>query len=179
MKPVRLIATIVFCSYLITVGSAGGNVEQNGKIEVVSSSYLNAEHAKVIFMSNQPHLQFTVTNISRDMVSGLTVTLTAYDKKGSFVGRQKWITRPDLPAGSKVNSTLAMSLDLKSAKNMKLEFAPVNLAQGIPGCDSGTFCTSCSKEARETCGAGKVQSVSCSTGENCSCAYSCRAPILP
>lgn len=178
MKPARVIATIVFCSYLITVGSAGGNAEQNGKIEVVPSGSFNAEYAKVIYISNQPHLQFTLTNISRDMVSGLTVTLTAYDAKGSFVGRQKWITRPDLPAGSKVNSTLAMSLDLKLAKNMKLEFTPISLAQG-PGCDSGTFCTSCSKEARETCGTGKVQAVTCSTGETCSCAYTCRGAIQP
>jgi hypothetical protein len=179
MKPDRVIATIVFCLYLIAVASAGGNVEQNGRIEVVPCASFNAEHARVTYVSNQPHLQFTLANISRDMVSGLTVTLTAYDKKGSVVGRQKWITRPDLPAGSKVNSTLATSLDLKSAKNFKLEFTPVDLAQGTPGCDPDKFCISCSKEARDTCGTGKVQSVTCTTGESCSCAYTRRGDVLP
>jgi hypothetical protein len=179
MKPARVIATMLFCMYLITVGFAGRNVEPNSKIEVVPSASFNAEYIKIIYVNTQPHLQYALTNISGDMVPGLTVTLTAYDAKGNLHGRQKWITRPSLPAGSEVNSTLAMSLDLKLVKNMKVEFTPISPAQGIPGWDTTGFCTGCSKEARDTCGAGKVQSVTCSVGESCSCSYTCRAPLQP
>jgi hypothetical protein len=172
MKLTRTITTVTFCLCLMSVGFGGRNIEQNGRVTVLASAYFNAENVKVTYINLVPHLQYTLTNRSGDVVSGLEVTFTAYDAKGNMCGHQKWITRDTLPIGSRVGSTFAMNLDLNSAKNMSVEFAPTSFAQ-VPACDPGPFCTACAKEARESCGQRGVQSLTCTVGETCTCAFTC------
>lgn len=176
MRITRLGSVLIFSLFLIGTGSADRNVKQGGKVAVVPSSSFAADNVTVAYINRRPHLEYSLTNISSDVVPALEVRFAAYDAKGNLRGRQTWITRDSLPAGSKVNSILAVSLDLKSTANMIVEFISVNPLQD--GCDS-KFCNECSREARETCGSGKVQSVDCSVGSACTCSYTCRAPILP
>ena len=176
MRMTRLGTMLVFSLFLIGTASADRNVKQGSKVEVAPSSSFATDNVTVAYINRRPHLEYSLTNISSDVVPALMVKLAAYDVKGNLRGRQTWITRVSLPTGSKVNSILAVSLDLKSAANMTVEFVPVNPLQ--EGCD-WRFCNECSREARETCGTGKVQSVDCTVGSSCNCSYTCRAPILP
>lgn len=175
MRITRLGTALLFSLFLIGTGSADRNVNQDSKVEVAPSSLFATDNVTVAYINHHPHLQYSLTNISSDLVPALIVKLEAYDAKGNLCGRQTWVTRDSLPAGSKVNSILAMSLDLKTVANMIVEFTPVNPLQS--GCDS-KFCNECAREARESCG-GRVQSMSCTVGSACTCSFQCRAVILP
>jgi hypothetical protein len=164
----------VISLFLIGTGLAGRGASQSGKIEVLPSSSFAADHVDVAYINRRPHLQYSLTNISSDVVPALMVRLAAYDAKGNLRGRQTWVTENSLPTGSKVNSILAMTLDFETTANMIVEFVPVDPLQS--GCGEN-FCNECSREARESC-AKKVQSVDCTVGSVCSCSYQCRAAIL-
>lgn len=133
---------------------ADRSVNQSSEIEVQPSNSFAADHVDVAYINRRPHLQYSLTNISSDVVSAVMVRLAAYDAKGNLSGRQTWVTSDSLPTGSKVNSILAISLDLKSTASMIVEFVPVSPLQS--GCGEN-FCNECSREARESCGK-KVQS---------------------
>ena len=175
MRITRLGTALLFPLFLIVTGSAASNLNQDSKVVVAPSSSFATDNVTVAYINHQPHLQYSLTNISSDVIPALIVRLEAYDAKGNLCGRQTWITRDSLPAGSKVNSIFAMTIDLKTVANMVVEFAPVDPLQS--GCDS-KFCNECAREARESCG-GKVQSMSCTVGSVCTCSFQCRAPILP
>lgn len=174
MRLIRLPATLVISLFLIGTGLANRSASQSSKIEVLPSSSFATDHVDVAYINRSPHLQYSLTNISSDVVPALMVRLATYDAKGNLCGRQTWVTSDSLPTGSKVNSILAISLDLRSTANMIVEFVRVNPLQW--GCGEN-FCNECSREARESC-AKKVQSVDCTVGSTCSCSYQCRAGII-
>lgn len=175
MRMTRLGTALLFSLFIIGTGSADRNVKQDSKVEVAPSSSFATDNVTVAYIDHHPHLQYSLTNISSDVVPALIVRLGAYDAKGNLRGRQTWVTRDSLPTGSKVNSILAISLDLTTIVNMIVEFTPVNPLQS--GCDS-KFCNECAREARESCG-GRVLSMSCTVGSTCTCSFQCRAALLP
>src|SRR2546421_3485652 len=119
MKATRLVTATVFCLCLMSVGFAGRDDEQNGRIQIAPSDFISAESVKVINKDEAFHLQYSLTNKSAEALSALTVTLTGYDVKGNIAGRETWLVRRAVPAGAKTSSNLDMELNMSSVTKLK------------------------------------------------------------
>ena len=128
-KAIRLVVAMVFSLSLMSAGFAGKADEPSVRIQISPSDYFSAESVKVITIGEELHLQYSLTNKSAEAVSGLTVILTGYDAKGDVAGRETWLVRTALAAGSKTTSQLALDLNMSSVKKMKVEFTPVSAAR--------------------------------------------------
>jgi hypothetical protein len=172
MKLTRLVTMLISCLLLIGTGWAQRHSDKSSDIELLASDTFAVGYAKVVNIGHHPHLQYSITNTSGNLASALTATLTAYNAKGKIYSRQRWVIPGDLANASKIEATLATNLDIKSATRLTLEFAPASL----DAC-SDSFCTTCAKDARDTCGEGKVKSVSCRVGETCTCDFECKSNL--
>jgi len=169
MRSIRLLAALIFCLSILGTGWGESNFNQKIKVEILPSDSFAADYARAVDINRHPHLQFALSNISGNSVPALIVTLSAYDAKGHLRGQERWITQVDLATGFKVDSTLAVNIDLTPAARLTLGFAPVITYQGC----AQNFCIECANSAKSTCGEGKVKSVGCTIGETCNCNFDC------
>src|SRR5215213_3654366 len=180
MRTNRFSAVLPLFIMLTASGLASSDLSQDVTIEIAPAYQFSSESAQILWDDGKPQLRYSITNASASLVPFIKVVMSVYDVKGYLRGRQKWIFQEPLSEWSSKTATIPIKVNLKDAAKIKVEFAAIT-NQEIPGCDSDKFCSSCSKEARDTCGTGKVQSVECLVGQSCSWSYTCRGtgPILP
>ncbi len=170
----RLVSVLAICLLVVGLGWAAGGKQKKGKVEIVASKSFTVDFANVTEINNHPHLKFSVKNTSDELVPAMTVTLTALDAQGKVRARQTWLTHADLPVGSKTNSILAITANVKSADRITVEFT-ANTAEENACTDS--FCQTCTQSASTLCGAGKVLNYHCTVGAECNCSFDCKGLI--
>jgi hypothetical protein len=180
MRINRLSVVLPLFILLTVSGLASNNLNQDVNIEIAPTYQFSSESAQIVWDNGKPNLRYSITNASASLVPSIKVVMSIYDVKGYLRGRQRWVFQEPVPEWSTKTASIPIKVDLKDAVIIRMEFVAIT-SQEIPGCDSDKFCSSCSKEARDTCGTGKVQSVECLVGQSCSCSYTCRdtGPVLP
>src|SRR5918992_3573358 len=104
MKRIRIATTLILSFLLVGVSLAERKTRWAGNVGITqgeSSSSLAAENVKVVYINQQPHLQYSVTNLSADLVPAVGVTMTVYDKQGNLSGSQKWVLNSNLRNGDR------------------------------------------------------------------------------
>jgi hypothetical protein len=162
---------------LLAVGGSGAfeKKEQVGKVEIIPSSSFAVNAAELTEIDGRPHLKYSVTNVSKQTVPILTVTLTTFGGEGKLRARQIWRVRADLAMSSKMDSTLPVNAHFKPAARMVVEFASASALEGGGTCND-KFCNECTTNAINACGEGRVQGLSC-TLSTCSCSFECKGEI--
>lgn len=176
MKTIRIATTLILSLLLVGVSLAERKTRWAGKVGVTlgeSSSSLAAESVKVVYIKQQPHLQYSLKNLSADFVPAVGITMTVYDNQGNLSGSQKWVLNSSLRNGDSFSSILATGLKLKPSSRVEVEFAV--LASLQQGCPSG-YCTECTNNAIRACGDRGTPTYSCTMGDSCSCDFTCREP---
>ena len=176
MKPTRIATMLILSFLLVGVSLAERRSQWTGKVGIrpgESSSSLIAESVKVVYIKQQPHLQYSVTNIAADIVPALGVTMNVYDSQGNLSGSQKWALNSNLRKGDSSSSILATGLKLRPSSRVEVEFAALaSLQQGCPS----SYCNECTTNAMRACGERGVATFACTVGDTCSCEFTCREP---